>query len=118
MGDYEVSEGIGEGEEEEEETPKTPKEQLYRMLETYRAEDLVKLNLAAHSLLKEQKEALKKPQDFDWEPFQRIGEYQERLKSIAKRMQAATARSSAIKDRMQRALKAIEAKTNMNLNES
>lgn len=113
MGDYEVSEVIGEGEEDVE-APRTPKEHLFRLIESYRAEDLVKLNLSAHQIIKDQKEALKKPEKIDVSLLQQIPEYQNRLKCIQQRMLSITSRSSSIQERLERALIQINSKNNKN----
>mmetsp|Transcript_10403 Transcript_10403/g.15543 ORF Transcript_10403/g.15543 Transcript_10403/m.15543 type:complete len:112 (-) Transcript_10403:21-356(-) len=109
MSEYEVTEVYGEGSEEEEdepEEPEEPEEQAYQLVTNYKKAETAKLHSKLHELLNSQTQALQESAA-DLSTFQKIPQYQKRIKTLLKRKKAIEKRRENIMQRLQAALTTI-----------
>ena len=101
---YEVSQVIGEGEEEDEEELKkerSPEEDLLISLENYRSSDIAQLHLNIHSIIQEQKNTIKVT-EIHIPNLSKIDEYLIKIKNLMKRKKNLENRCNSVKSRFQK----------------
>ena len=109
---YEVHQVVGEGDEEDETIQERPPEvDLEVTLESYKHSEIAQLHLIAHSLIQEQKSAMKFT-NLEIPSISKIDEYLNKLKHLQKRKVDIEKRSTAVKTRLHKIMTVLESRSN------
>lgn len=106
---YEVSEVVGEGDEDEEVVERNPEEELVFALERYKASEIAQLHLNAHNLIQDQKNAMKFS-NLHSVNLTKIDNYLAKLKALAKRKKNLENRWGSINSRFKNVMNSLESK--------
>lgn len=106
---YEVSQVVGEADEEDENIEKTPDVQLEFTLENYKSVETAQLHLFAHTLVQEQKNMLKK-KTIELPGLDKVEAYLEKVKNMQKKKKNLEKRANAVKSRLDKVLGVLSSK--------
>ena len=110
---YEVSQVVGEGEEEDEEEKtvieKSPEEDLIQALENYKNSEIAQLHLFTHNLIQDQKNSMKLS-EIQLVNYSKIDEYLKKVKNLSKRKKVLEHKANNIKNRLEKAMVALKSK--------